>query len=439
MTAEHTQPVRGGAIAPRVRYERLDNGLDVYLLPASTPDIVYTDLSLPGGVRRTYETPTVAFVTGELLPGSTEKRTRSDVLDTLDRMGASLSFSESGERHRLTLQSLRKNLAKALDVAFESILDPRVTAPEFREALLRTSESLKHELEDTDSRVEEELTQALYKKGHPHWMPRIKDLMRELKTLRRVDSTRFLNETVSAEGAVLTIVGDIDEDEVLRVVRRLAKRLPCVHPREPVAHVDRTQTTLVSDIIVPMHDKMNVDTVLRIPLSITRDHTDFIPLTVAASILGGSTTARLFHTLRTTMSLTYGAYASIGGHTDGYPGYLSASAIFPNDVFLRGREALRTVVREFVAHGVTEDELSRKKAEVAGRHKVSLSTVRTLSQILTSTVLSKHDPSFIDEYPKIVEHLTLRDINDAITRHLDYTLAVCAAAGAIDREGAPLA
>jgi zinc protease len=160
---------------------------------------------------------------------------------------------------------------------------------------------------------------------------------------------------------------------------------------------------------------------------------------MGVAILGSSSSSRLFNELRTRKSLTYGAYASLEGFGDGYPGYLSASAVFPSDVFLKGREALRDVVQSFSERGVTAGELSKRKDEVLGRHVVGLSTTAGLASIVFDTLVAQRPLSYIDTIPERLRGISLARVNTAIRKHVRYTDAVTASAGGIDAKGKPIA
>jgi zinc protease len=208
---------------------------------------------------------------------------------------------------------------------------------------------------------------------------------------------------------------------------------PAVHP-EKVRHTEGGR-----DIVIPCKDKMNIDTLLGLPLMLTKYDEDFEPLAVGIAILGSSSSSKLFNELRTRRSLTYGAYASPEGFADGYPGYLYASAVFPSDMFIRGREALREVVQTFVEKGVTASELKKRKEEIVGRHVVGLSTTAGLTGVVFDTLVAGRPLSYLDMWPERLAKLSLTRVNQAIATHVHYEDAVTAAAGGIDELGKPLA
>jgi predicted Zn-dependent peptidase len=79
------------------------------------------------------------------------------------------------------------------------------------------------------------------------------------------------------------------------------------------------------------------------------------------------------------------------------------------------------------------------KEEISGRHKVGLSTTSGTADAIFAAALAGRPVSFVDQYPSIIEALSLAEVNRAIKEHIRYDLAVTAAAGAIDQAGHPLA
>jgi zinc protease len=287
----------------------------------------------------------------------------------------------------------------------------------------------------------EALHQALFLKGHPHWSPTLRASIRELTTLTREQIVNHYRTSLTSIGATACIVGDVEVEATLFLMREVGALFPGTPPLQgKKLHVDRItpRSDYVDTTIVSLRDKINVDTFLAIPTMLTRENSAYHALSLGVAILCASTTSRLFHELRTKRSLTYGSYASLQGFASGYPGYLSAKAIFPHDVFARAVPFFRETVRSFIEKGITKEELIRRKEEVRGRYAVGLSTSAGLLNALSSTVYAGRPVQYLDEYVRIIEALTRDEVNRAIREHLDFGSALVAAAGAIDSGGSPL-
>jgi zinc protease len=314
------------------------------------------------------------------------------------------------------------------------------TPAEFAEAKVGWRTALENEKEDTKTQADIALARALYAEGHPHWSRTTEMKIHDVSAVTRADVVRTYPLLMSTVGGLITVAGDLDPEKLLRDIERATRVLPSKPlSLTPQVRVDKVQRTHPhKDIVVTCKDKMNIDTVLGIPLTLTKYDDDFEPLSLGVTILGSSSSSRLFNELRTRKSLTYGAYASLGGFSAEYPGYLYASAVFPADLFVKGRTELRNVTRTFINQGVTAHELKKRKEEILGKFVVGLSTTSGLVGTIFDTLLSGRSLSYIDTFPERLTGRRLGEVNRALHTHLRYDDAVTSSAGGIDAHGKPL-
>lgn len=426
-------------LSKRTYYERLPNGADVYLLQTPTKDVVVCKMAFPGGVYATYNKQSVALLLDDLIPGSIKKKKRSVILEQFEMLGAMMSVHTAQDLLIVTLTSRSAVFLEAFRLAVEVLTTPTFAESEFKESCARLENSFKHALENTRIQANVALMHALYQKGHPHWVPSTPQFLKELRTTTRDEVLTFYKETLSSVGAVICIVGDIHPNKLIEPLRECLTPLPPkVSKRIPALHVGNVVATSDTDTIRTIHDKLSVDTLFAIPLILTREHHAYRALQIGVSILGASSNSRLFSVLRTEKNLTYGSYAALSGFGEGYPGYLSGLAIFPNTVFLEGRKVLKETVQNFVEKGVTKKELEERKEEIAGKFKVGLSTTQGVCATLFSILLEGKTTAYLDTYVETITALTLKEVNEVIKEQLDFTLVKTAGAGAIDQEGNPV-
>ncbi len=426
-------------LAQRVVYERLSSGLDVYVLRTETPDVVVANIVLPLGALYSADRRTVSLLIGELLPGGSRAHTKSALLEALDGLGADVHTTVDLLSLTVTVRCTHKYLDQVLELVFAAITLPHWQRAEWLAAHARIANLLHEASEDTKARALSALMRSLYKKGHPWFRRDEQVLAREIEgtTLNEVRS--HYTDTLSTVGASVIVAGDVREAEVVGLITRISGGIP-TRPglRDVVAQLGRTTRPKSMEVVVPMRDKMNVDTFLVVPLSITNGSDAYLPLVLGTHILGGSATARLFRVLRNERSLTYGAYARLHGFETPYPGYFCAKAVFPNDVYSAGRVALREQVALFKDKGVTAGEVALAKENIAGRFKVGLSSTSGVATALLGVVTSGRSVAYLDEYPQRIAQISHKEINGVVREHFDPTLGVVGAAGAIGEDGAPL-
>ncbi|MEN3612702.1 M16 family metallopeptidase [Plantactinospora sp. ZYX-F-223] len=129
-----------------------------------------------------------------------------------------------------------------------------------------------------------------------------------------------------------------------------------------------------------------------------RAHPDYVPMTLAATVLGGAFTSRLNHLIREVRGYTYGIRAEFG-HSRRFGRFVVSSGV---QTAVTG-PALVDAVGEITRtrdSGVTEPELAVARAWRAGQLSVELQTPRAIASALATLVVH----GLPDDY-----HATLRE------------------------------
>jgi predicted Zn-dependent peptidase len=423
-------------IAKKTQYTRLPNGADIYTLKTSAKDIIVGKVAFRGGKNAAYHNPILTILLDEMLPGGTKYKEKQEVLDIFETLGARISVTYTHEYLVVTLASRRAYFVKAFDLLIEVIMHPSLTKKEFDISSHKLQNVFVQSLENTQHQSHVALSQLLFKEKHPYWLPSSSALQKKLKTLQHKDIKTFYKKSLTATGMFAVFVGDIQKDITERIAKSISK-VPQKKVPLTVLHPEFIRDTVETDTVVTLKDKTNIDTHLGVPLFITTDSSDFLDFMFGISILGKSSTSRLFNIMRTRESLTYGAAANLVGGEGGYPPFLKCSTILPNDVFQRGRNVLRKVIYDFVDMGVTGKEVKEKKEEIIGKSVIHLSTTKGLCEEILKLVVQGKSLSEIDTFSDRIESMTTKKVNTAIQTHIDYTLAKTAAAGAVRADGTP--
>jgi zinc protease len=427
------------AIASRVHYERTAQGIDVYLTPTHATDIVICTMAIPGGLYASYDHPSIPMIITDLLPASIKGTTRRAIRERLDAYGARITIQEDLQTLTISLACRTSVFLDTFELLMDILCKVVFTQKEYVESLTHVHTSATHAQEDTATLARVACSRELYDYGHPHWKSHPRDIVEDLGKISRDEVSAYYKSTLTSVGALVCITGDIKPRAMLPRILRALTALPQQGAvSEDMLHPERTKAPQVLDTIISLRDKMNIDSVLTLPLALTEADDAYHALLVGVRILGGSASARLFDSLRNRQSLTYGAYARMAGFDTGYAGFITAMAIFPNDVFLKGRTALRAEVSQWAEKGVTAKELASEKEEICGSAIVQLASTTGIARALFATIRSKKTPQYLDEYPALIQSLTLREVNSAIKQHVRYDLAVTASAGAIGEDGLPL-
>ena len=148
-------------------------------------------------------------------------------------------------------------------------------------------------------------------------------------------------------------------------------------------------------------------------------------------ILGGNFSARLMQTVRDKQGLTYGIGSSISGVSFGADGYWSTWGTFSPDILKKGVGATKDQINLWFDKGVTEEELSAKKTTINGSYKVSMDSTSGLTSKILSNAEQGRDLLYLDEYPKIIDAISLSEVNTAIKNHVDPEKLYMVSAGTL--------
>jgi zinc protease len=158
---------------------------------------------------------------------------------------------------------------------------------------------------------------------------------------------------------------------------------------------------------------------------------DSLPLRVGVAILGSGFTSRLMSTVRDNEGLTYHIGASVADDTFD-DGDWRINASFAPALLDKGLAATQRELLKWWQGGVSADELTARKTDLIGSFQVSLATTGGMAGTLLRTVQRGLPLSWIDEYPKSVDALTLEQVNTAVKRHVDPQKLVMIKAGSVN-------
>jgi zinc protease len=146
-----------------------------------------------------------------------------------------------------------------------------------------------------------------------------------------------------------------------------------------------------------------------------------VALHCAAEILGGGMTGRLMHTVREQRGLgTYGLYAVMQSISQTTDNIFCIQGTFSPDSLHEGMECTKKLVKEWQEHGVTPQELANAKDRMIGSKKINADTVDNLHSMVLKCILQNKDPKQeFATFEKMVQSLSLDDVNNAVDRYID--------------------
>lgn len=388
----------------------------------------------------------LAHLTGQLIEdGATTNNAYETILEMLYPLAATYGVRVDKEMTTLTGRCHKNNLERYLPLFTDAYLHPAFSRDDFQRLKSDTLNYLKNTLRYSS---DEELGKAaLHQRifaGTPYAHP-VEGTVEGLASITLDDVRDFYAKHFHRAAARLALGGGYDDALVGRF-----DAAPTNLPAPPQSTAMQViEAPRIDGRSVVLIDKPGADASISFgfPLAVHRGEHDFYALWIANSWLGEHRhqASHLFEVIRETRGLNYGDYSYIEAFPEG--GLRSMPPVnvprsrqifevwirsLPND---RAVFALRAALRELhklVDDGMTQPqfELTRSFLKKYSLHFAATTSAR-LGYAVDDTFYGIEPPGHLQRFRRIMDELTLADVNAAIRKHLQYEdLAIAIVTGA---------
>lgn len=425
-------------VEARTKRITIGDGVRAALLPRKTRgEMVYLRLTLRYGTAEGLHGKAKA---AELLPAmmrrGTEKFSRQELQDALDRARAELNATGLPGEATFTLQVKRDQLPQVLDLLEQVLRVP--TFPESELEVLKRAQraTLEKQLTDPQSLAVNAVRRHLdpYPKGDPRHQPTLQEEIEELDAVTREALVDLYRKYVGAGHATLAIVGDFDPEPT---VARLEKMLGGWKSAEPYARLEhRVKLDAAGGeqtILTP--DKANAMYFAGLGIPMSDQHPDYSAVTLGNFILGGgSLTSRLADRVRQQEGLSYGVASGFNARALDDRAAFYLYAIYNPDNRERVDAAIREELDRILREGINQEELDRGREGWLERQAVSRSDDSGLAAILESTIQAERDMRYYARLEDAVRKLTPEQVVAAMRKHIDPAKLFVVMAGDFQKE-----
>lgn len=381
----------------------LPNGLQVFVVKNDKlPRVSFTLVLERDPILEGDKAGLTGFV-GEMMTGGTTTRTKDQLDEEIDFIGASLSASSTS----IFASSLKKHQEKVLELMADVLYNP-VFPQEELDKLKKQSLTGLATSKDNPNAISARLVNAMvYGKDHPYGEVETEETINNITV---EDIKNYYETFFKPNIAYLAIVGDMDKAEAEKVVNKyfsdwkpgdvpkFTYKMPTRPDSERVALVDRSSSV-----------QTNINIVQPVELKIGDE--DYISSRLVNQILGGGSSSRLFMNLREDKGYTYGAYSSIS--SDKLIGEVSVNASVRTEVTDSAVVQFIYELDRLVKEGVTEEELQKAKSNLAGSFGRSLESPSTIANFALNTARYDLPADYYATYLQKMNSYTVEDINKA--------------------------
>ena len=403
------------AILP-IQHWQTPAGARVYFVENHDLPMVDLSVEFPAGAAYDSEPKSgAASMTQRLLRLGADGMNEDQIARGVADVGAQLSGNFNTDRAGLSLRTLssREERSRALDI-FARVLQ----RPVFPETVLeREKARLVAALKEADTKpdtIANRAFQRMLYRDHPYAM-RSTGEVESVQRLARQDLVEFHRRHYLAGRAVVALVGDLTREEAERIAEQVTSGLPRDGGAElnvpAVPPLPGAQTKLIPHPATQSHILIGAP-------GISRHDPDYFALVVGNHILGGGGfVSRLTEEVRTKRGLAYSAYSYFSPLLVQGPFQIGMQT--QREQSQKALDIVRATLREFVARGPTEDELVAAKKNIIGGFPLRIDSNRDIHGYLAIIGFYRLQLTYLDDYVKNVEKVTVADIRDAFSRRID--------------------
>jgi zinc protease len=372
--------------------------------------------------------PGVAQLTAAMLKRGTRRRSKLEIAQMLEDVGADLEIHANRFLIRGSGQSLSQDTAQLLSTLAEILREPTFPKDELAKLNQQVIGHLKRQQEQTGVRAFERFLQIVYEPTNPFYQPPVQQQIAAIESLSVEDLRGFYERYYGAATAVLVVVGDVNAEVIEQQAKELFGDWSAGTPAPINIERTRPQAGVRREVVV-MEDKSNADVVLGHAGQLRRTDPDYYSASIANAALGHSPlSSRLGLRVRDQEGLTYGIVSRFiePGFGDG-PWAVSLT-VNPENVD-QALDSTLDVIKSYTQGGITKKELEDEKSSFIGSFIVGLDTNAGLASQLLSAEVFGFGPGYLDNLPKLVQAVTQDQVNAAIQRYIQPESFVTVIAG----------
>jgi len=266
--------------------------------------------------------------------------------------------------------------------------------------------------------VNEKISEALYPYGHPYSFPTI-GYLKDLDRVTVDDLKRFFLRWYGPNNAVLTVAGDIDSKEVLRLAEKYFGSIPRGPEVKPQA---QTPVILDKDRYISYEDNIRFPRIQMAFPTVPSGNQDEIPLDLLAELIGGDKTSILYKSLVKSNIVVQAAAFNPSSELAG--SFMITALPYPGKTLGEIEKIIREGIAEFEKTGVTDEDLIRFKNSREAQVIQSLESVSGKASKLAYFETFRGNPNYITKDLEAVRKLNKEDVMRVYNQYIKNKPAV---------------
>ncbi|KIX16054.1 M16 family metallopeptidase [Dethiosulfatarculus sandiegensis] len=411
------EAIKAEDLPDKVEKFTLKNGLTLVVQPRRAIPLVSFDLATFGGqALDTKKTAGLYQLWSRTLTRGTENHTYWELTRELESMAGSLSAFSGKSTCGVSGSFLSADWARGLGLLAEVWQRPIFPEKELNKAKAEQRAALRAQLDSPPGRTFMAFRKLFYG-DHPYGLNRL-GTQETLAGFTSADLKKAHERVNGLDGAVLTVVGDVDPSEVLARVRRLlggkTKKAPQLNLASPKPHNKPAHEELAD----PKAKQTQIVVGFAAPSATDPKRHEAALLQAILGGMGG----RLFRDLRDIQSLAYTVQPFYSDSLKaGVFGVYMAVGAGKEEQAMAG---LHKKLVEIAQNPPTDQEVKRAKAYILGARDIGLQTNMALAGTMAIDELLGLGFDYYKKMPRELMAINAKDISDAARKILDFNQLV---------------
>jgi zinc protease len=342
--------------------------------------------------------------------------TFDELNEELDSLGAAIGVSTSRENVDISIQCLREDAGRLIELMAEAVLRPVFPDSELDRVRGQALNALRRTLDDTRAEASYRLRTMLYPEGHPlrHRALGTEDTIRGFA---REDLAAHHSTGFTANGAIFASAGGLETEMAAELIDRAFREWrPVEDPvRAGIPPVEAPDQRIREQGSIP--GKSQSDVAIGIP-TVERKHPDYEALRMGNLILGRlGLMGRLGANVRDTQGLAYYAFSNLSAGST-YGRWTAQAGVNPENVE-RAIDAVLHEVQRLREELVDPDELADGQSFIVGSLPLGLESSGAIAGTMLQIAFYDLGLDYVERLPERVQSVTREAIREAAREWLD--------------------
>ncbi len=386
----------------------LSNGIPVYAIAGGRQEVIKTEVIFPAGSRY-QQVPLQAISCNKLMCEGTQKHDAASLAEALDFYGAYLENECNTDTAAYSLYSLSKHIEPTLSLLTEILCEPVFPEEEFEIYRHNALQNFKTRNKKVSEIASAEFHRMLFGNKHFYGYRIVEE---DYDQLNNDVVKNFFGNTYRANMPFVVVAGKPDSG--------WEKTLDNILGKLPFGKNASPNTSEPEDSEKTKH-KIHVDGALQCAIRVgkrlfSKNHPDYLPLTIVNTILGGYFGSRLMKNIREDKGYTYGIGSGLVSRQLG--GFFYISSEVGADVTQNALDEVYKELHKMCTEPVPAEELNLVKNYLMGQFLRGADGVFSQAERFLSVHLYGLDYSYYRRYLDTLESIHPEQIMELSAKYL---------------------